>query len=140
MNLPSSSLLYCSKPLLYAVLGYTVLFCTMNLSSSPCGTVVLHQVIRDGEITVLGFLRTLLCACLCVFVSVLCRHCPTQQLALPPSAVLHIPSCLFSNTSHLSVTRERVSRLLSDLLSPDAPLSTSQSEPTPLRLKQLIQR
>lgn len=84
-------------------------FCAMHLSSPlPCSSVVLHWVTETERCRcwvsyqlccVCGSLRTNV-------MSALCRHCPTQQLALPPLAALNLSSCLFSSTSHLSlVTR-----------------------------------
>lgn len=112
MNPTSSSLLLCSKLLLYAKLRYSVLHYESLLSSSPCSSVVLHQVIKtEREGYWVSYELCSVCVCVSLrtnVMSVLCRHCPTQQLALPPLALLHIPSCLFSSTSHLSVTHECV--------------------------------
>lgn len=107
VNLTSSHLLSCFKLFLYALLRYTEFFCAMHLSSPlPCSSVVLHQV-TETVMPVLDFLWTLLCVSLTLrtnVMSVLCHHWPTQQLALPPSATLHLSSSLLSSTSHLSLS------------------------------------
>lgn len=96
-SLTSSSLLCCSKLLLYAILGYIV-FSALCISPLPCGSVVLHRVIETERCRC--WVSEVLC-CVCESLranvtSVLCRHCPTQQLALARLGALRRSSCLLS--------------------------------------------
>lgn len=101
MDLTSSSPLCCSLPLLYAILGYIVLFYPVLPLLFPAALLSFIRSPRQWNASV-GFpLNSALCTCLWGQTSALWWLRPTQQLALPPSAALHLSSCLFSSTFHL---------------------------------------
>lgn len=107
INLTSSSLLCCSRLLLYCYIKVHCVFALrISLLLFPAVLLSFVRTSRQREVGV-GFLMN---SAVCEdkswrtnVMSVLCRNWPTLQLALPPSAVLHFFSFPLSSTSHRSL-------------------------------------